>query len=79
MKQYQSIISFFIALLIVVHHYISHRNDCNMSFQDKIFQLSDIQNHETWVLFFIGIAVGRAFVSSQKWIDKSITKLRTNH
>lgn len=75
----QSILFLFVALIIVVHHYISHRNDRNMSFQDKIFQMSDVQNHETWVLFFVGIAIGCAFVSSQKWIDKSITKLRTKH
>ncbi len=40
-------------LLIVVHHHIIHPE---LSGLDRFFQISDISNHETWIvgiLFFI--------------------------
>ena len=50
------IISILINILII-HHYIIHIND-DKSFIDKVFQYSDIDNHETWVLFLIGMLIG---------------------
>ena len=32
------------------------------SFFNKIFQISDIDNHETWALFFLGIWIGISLV-----------------
>lgn len=43
--------------LIVVHHFYKHKND-KMSWANKVFQLSDVCNHETWALFFVGISIG---------------------
>jgi hypothetical protein len=45
------------ALLILIHHYIKHRNDKNPLFR-KAIQLKDIYNHEAWALFFVGIWIG---------------------
>ena len=49
---------YIVALSIVIHHYIKHREDENMTTVEKIVQIDDINNHETWALFFIGIAIG---------------------
>ena len=43
---------------IVLHHYKKHYNDTKLSPLEKIAQFSDIDNHETWALFFAGIAIG---------------------
>ena len=40
---------------IVLHHYKKHYNDTKLSPLEKIAQFSDIDNHETWALFFAGI------------------------
>jgi hypothetical protein len=51
-------IPFLIALVIVLHHYKKHKNNKKLEFFDKFVQISDIDNHETWALFFIGIGIG---------------------
>ena len=43
---------------IVLHHYKKHYNDDNLSVIEKFVQFDDINNHETWALFFLGIAIG---------------------
>ena len=43
---------------IVLHHFKKHYNDPNLTPLQKIVQFSDIDNHETWSLFFTGIAIG---------------------
>ena len=35
-----------------------HYNDTKLTLLEKFVQFSDIDNHETWVLFFLGIAIG---------------------
>jgi len=49
---------FIFAVLIIIHHYIKHRDDKDMTLIDKFVQYKDINNHETWALFFIGISIG---------------------
>ena len=51
-------IPFIISAIIVLHHFKKHKNDSNLSFLDKFVQLNDIDNHETWALFFLGIGIG---------------------
>lgn len=51
-------IPFLIGILIIIHHYYKHRNDPNKSTMEKIVQIKDIDNHETWALFFFGIGIG---------------------
>ncbi len=51
-------IPFVICLLIVLHHYYKHKDDANFSLLDKFVQFNDINNHETWALFFLGIGIG---------------------
>jgi len=43
---------------IVLHHYKKHYNDTKLTPLEKIVQFSDIDNHETWALFFAGIGIG---------------------
>lgn len=50
-------IPFFIGFFIILHHYIKHKDDTDKSTLDKFIQISDIDNHETWVLFFFGIGM----------------------
>jgi len=33
-------------------------NDKHLNFFQKIFQISDIDNHETFALFFLGMGIG---------------------
>ena len=49
---------FVIAIIVIVHHYFIHRKDIHLSTLDKWVQYNDINNHETWALFFIGIGIG---------------------
>lgn len=51
------------SVLIVAHHFYKHNND-KISILNKIFQLSDVCNHETWALFFVGITIG-SYVQSK--------------
>ena len=46
-----------ISLIIIIHHFHKHEND-NVSHLSKFIQFKDIDNHETWALFFFGIAIG---------------------
>ena len=43
---------------IVLHHYKKHSYDPKLTPLEKFVQFSDIDNHETWALFFAGIAIG---------------------
>ena len=47
-----------ICLLIIVHHYIKHKNDFHLTIFEKFFQISDIMNHESFVFLFFGIFIG---------------------
>lgn len=47
-----------VAALIISHHYYAHASDTHLSFIEKFVQWDDINNHETWALFFIGVALG---------------------
>jgi len=49
---------FIIVVIIMIHHYYKHKNDKQLTFFEKFFQISDIKNHESWILFFIGISIG---------------------
>lgn len=51
-------VPFVISFLIVLHHYIKHRKNRKFSFIDKLMQVSDIDNHETWAIFFLGLGIG---------------------
>lgn len=53
-----------IAGALVAHHRYIHRDDPRLSETDKIFQINDIRNHETWVIFFIGVEIGLLLSSS---------------
>jgi len=48
---------------IVIHHRYSHRDDERLTEFEKWFQFDDVRNHETWVLFFLGIGLGAYVVS----------------
>ena len=50
-------IPYLLSIIIIIHHYIIHHSD-KKSFTNKLFQFEDINNHETWVLFLIGIGIG---------------------
>lgn len=58
MKNYKRNIPFSIGILIILHHYKKHKNNKDFSTLDKFVQISDINNHETWALFFFGIGIG---------------------
>ena len=65
-----NLIPIFISSIIILHHYIIHYNDKNLNGLEKFVQLSDIDNHETWALFFIGIAIGMKInngILNAKW------------
>ncbi len=51
-------IPFCIGIFIILHHYLKHKNYKTYSFLDKFLQFTDINNHETWALFFFGIGIG---------------------
>ena len=51
-------IPFYIGSLIILHHLIKHKNDHELSIWDNFAQIEDINNHETWALFFFGIGIG---------------------
>jgi hypothetical protein len=58
MKKHIRNIPFYIGILIILHHYKKHKKDKGLSTLDKFVQISDIDNHETWALFFFGIGIG---------------------
>ena len=47
-----------IAGFIILHHYIKHYQDENLNHFQKLIQINDINNHETWALFILGIGLG---------------------
>jgi uncharacterized membrane protein len=57
---YMIILCIIIAVVIVIHHIIIHTE---YSFPDRAFQISDICNHETWVVAALACAVGIAISS----------------
>lgn len=59
-------IPFLISILIILHHYHKHRNNPNFTTLDKFVQIKDIDNHETWALFFLGIGIGINFENNEK-------------
>ena len=58
MKKYMKNIPFLFVIIIIFHHYIKHSQDKNLSLSEKFFQYKDINNHETWALFLLGIGIG---------------------
>ncbi len=58
MKKYHKDIPFYISVLIILHHYNKHKNDKELTILNKFIQINDINNHETWALFFLGIGIG---------------------
>jgi len=58
MKKYINTIPFLIGIIIIIHHYIKHKENKKLNMIDKFIQIEDINNHETWALFFIGIGIG---------------------
>lgn len=51
-------IPFVIMFIIILHHFIKHRNDKHLNLFQKVFQIKDINNHESFVLLFFGMGVG---------------------
>lgn len=41
---------------ILAHHWVKHRNDLRGI--SRMFQISDVENHETWVVASLGVALG---------------------
>jgi hypothetical protein len=58
MNKHKKNIPFYIAILIILHHYQKHKKDKGFSTLEKFVQLTDIDNHESWALFFFGIGIG---------------------
>lgn len=57
---YLIILCIIVAIGIVIHHIMIHPE---YSFPDRAFQISDISNHETWVVSSLACAVGVAIGS----------------
>ena len=55
-------LSLMICILIVFHHYIKHINDFHLTDHEKIFQISDVSNHESFVFLFTTIGLPIIFV-----------------
>lgn len=63
----ESNIPIVLAAVIVLHHYKKHYNDTKLTELEKFVQWGDINNHETWALFFLGIGLGMK-------LNRAITK-----
>lgn len=48
------VIFIIIAVMIVIHHIYIHPE---YDFPDRAFQISDVSNHETWVVMFLALGV----------------------
>lgn len=48
---YLAALLFSLAILLLVHHWMIHEHD--LSGTDRWFQLSDVQNHEAWIVVFV--------------------------
>ena len=44
--------------VIILHHYQIHYDDNELNEFERFVQFDDINNHETWALFFLGISIG---------------------
>ncbi len=77
MKKYNKNIPFYIGILIILHHYKKHKNDKDLSTLDKFVQITDIDNHETWALFFLGIGIGMRLKSNNQ-VDNQLHTLLDN-
>lgn len=49
-----------LAILLLIHHYYSHPE---LPLPDRLFQLQDISNHETYILIFLAVAFTLAICS----------------
>ena len=49
---------FFVSVVYIIHHFYVHKNDTDKTFFEKFFQLSDVQNHESRVVFFFALGLG---------------------
>ena len=74
------IIPLFIALGIALHHYKKHYSNPKFTLLEKFVQMNDINNHETWVIFFIGISIGMIVMKYLLYTkqDKLRKKLKLN-
>jgi len=52
------LILLFISFGIIIHHYLKHIKNDKLNIVSKYFQIDDVNNHESWFLFFIGIFIG---------------------
>ena len=55
-------INILICILLIIHHRIKHRNNKKLNKFQKWFQKEDIDNHETFILFFLGIFIGQKYL-----------------
>lgn len=58
LKMQYTAIAIVIAILIIFHHIYKHDD---YTFPNRAFQISDIDNHETWFVACIAFAVGTYF------------------
>lgn len=49
-----------LAILIIAHHIYIHSD---YDFPDRAFQVSDVQNHETWIIASLALATGAYFAA----------------
>ena len=56
------------SVLLVLHHRYIHNDDENLTEFEKFFQVSDAHNHETCVLFLLGISLG-SYIERHKLLD----------
>lgn len=50
-----ALFAFIIAIILIIHHTYIHKE---YKSYDRIFQISDINNHETWIIACLSFAVG---------------------
>lgn len=58
---------FVIAGIVLAHHIYIHSD---YDFPDRAFQVSDVQNHETWVIASLALATGAYFATNEKPAEK---------
>ena len=42
------------ASALLLHHYINHPE---LQFPDRLFQINDISNHETWIVVLVAVGL----------------------
>lgn len=57
-----AILSVILAIIIVLHHIYKHTE---YEFPDRAFQISDVSNHETWVVASLAFATGLILSQSE--------------